>query len=105
MTLNRTELRRLARETIAARHSGYRAALDALHGMQRQITPEMLLDLLDEQRSAAFALVEKELRAEFDQTEVTISRDTVTVYFVAHDELLIEADGSTLLAAVDEAKG
>jgi hypothetical protein len=53
MTLNRTELRKLARETIAARHSGYRAALDHLHQLQRQITPELLIELLDDAERGA----------------------------------------------------
>lgn len=48
MTLHRAALADLAREAIACRHIGYRAALDKLHELQRNITPELLLKLISD---------------------------------------------------------
>jgi hypothetical protein len=41
------KLRQLAESTIGARHVGLRAYTDAVRIMREQITPELLLDLLD----------------------------------------------------------
>lgn len=44
----RDELRELALGTIGTRHLGARIALEALDSMRKRVTPETLLDLIDD---------------------------------------------------------
>lgn len=48
MTLHRAALAELAREAIAARHVGYRAAIEKLQELRREINPEMILRLIED---------------------------------------------------------
>lgn len=67
MTLRREHLAYAAREAIASRHVGYRTAIEKTVEMQRNITPEALLELLDksercERNAALYTDEEQRLR-------------------------------------------
>lgn len=43
----RTELRRLTNDAIAARHIGANVAIEAMHTLQRAVSVDVMLELLD----------------------------------------------------------